>query len=229
MPVVDVNGREVIRLAILTPCQDTVTAGYAYDLARLVGHITSARPDIQLSYHQNRGTIIPQQRAVLVRAAMEAKATHVLWIDSDMRFPPDAFFQLLADDEPIVAANYPTRRPPILPTAEHSEHGYLFTPADADGLDEVTRCGMGLMLVRMHVYESIKQPWFVIGFSPSDAEYTGEDFFFCQQARNAGFTIWIDQALSKSVKHGGAMEFTAQHACTTRDVYAQSAEVQSVA
>lgn len=225
--LLDASGAPTLTIAIATPCQDTVAAGYAYDLARLVGHVSAARPDIRLSVHQNRGTIIPQQRAVLVRMAMEAEATHILFIDSDMRVPPDALFRLLAHNEPIVACNYSTRRSPILPTAEHREHGYLFTPPDAEELAEVTQCGMGLMLVDMQVFARIPQPWFAIGFNKVDAEYTGEDFFFCQKARDAGYRIWIDQALSREVKHVGAFEYTAHHACVTRDAYTAAEEARS--
>jgi hypothetical protein len=170
-----------------------------------------------VTLHQNRGTIIPQQRHTLVMSAREANASHILWIDSDMRFPPDALLQLLAHGKPIVAANYSTRRIPILPTAEHRDKGYLFTPPDASGLEEVTHCGMGLMLVEMGVFEAVLKPWFSIGYSPRDAEYSGEDFFFCKRAKEAGFPTLIDQDLSKQVRHAGSIEYRAEHAIVTRD------------
>lgn len=214
-----------IRVAIATPCTDQVQAGYTYDLARLVATIAKVRPDIDVTIHQNRGTIIPQQRATLVMSAREAKATHLLWIDSDMRFPPDTLFRLMEHGVPIVAANYTTRRAPFLPTAEHRDLGYLFTPPEADGLATVTHCGMGLMLVDMTVFETIKPPHFAIGYSQRDGEYSGEDFFFCHKAREAGFAIYIDQELSQAVRHAGQMEYTNEHAIVTRDAYQKPALV----
>lgn len=202
------------RVAICLPCQDSVNAGFALDLARLVGHIPEG---VEYTLIQNRGTIIPQQRATLVTAAQQVQATHVLWIDSDMRFPKDALARLLLHDEPIVAANYSTRRTPILPTAEHREHGMLFTQSDSEGLAEVTHCGMGLMLVQMAVFETMPQPWFALGFNPKDQAYIGEDFFFCRRAREHGFATLIDQSLSKEVRHAGEMEFRYEHANVTRD------------
>lgn len=195
-------------VAIATPCTDLVHAGYALDLVKLTGYMARERPDVEIAVVQNRGTIIPQQRATLVMLAQEIGASHVLFIDSDMRFPKDALERLLGHETPIVAANYSRRRDPVLPTAEHKQHGYLFTPDDAFGLAEVTHCGMGLMLVEMSVFEKLSQPWFHIGFQPKTNDYIGEDFFFCSKAREAGYTIAIDQGLSVQVKHIGAKEFT---------------------
>jgi hypothetical protein len=221
MTLVDATGAKILKVAVCIPCQDVCNSGFALDLARMVKHTSLLRPDIELSLIQNRGTIIPQQRAVLVRAAMESNATHVLWLDSDMRFPHDILLQLLDRGCAIVAVNYARRRKPILPTAEHAKLGFLFTTDDSDGLVEVSQCGMGIMLVDMAVYTQIPQPWFAIGFNPRDAEYTGEDFFFCRKAREHGFATMIDQDASKQVRHVGEMEFTAEHTVVTRDAYTQ--------
>ena len=208
-----------MKIAICTPCQDQVNAGFALDLAMLVGHAARTLPETEVAVIQNRGTIIPQQRAALVYAAQAFGATHLLWIDSDMRFPKDTLGRLLAHDQAIVAANYPTRRPPILPTAEHTDHGYLFTPDDAEGLSSVTHCGLGFMLVDMSVYGVIREPWFHLGYNRAVHEYAGEDFYFCKRAREEGYDILIDQDLSRQVRHAGEIEWTAAHALVTRDAY----------
>ena len=119
-------------------------------------------------------------------------------------------------EKPIVAANYSRRRQPILPTAEHSELGYLFTTPEATGLEAVTQCGMGVMLTQMAVFMTVTQPWFQLGFS-KDGEYVGEDFFFCRRAKASGFATLIDQDLSQHVRHVGSMDYRAEHACITRD------------
>jgi hypothetical protein len=213
--LVDKDGNRQLKVAILTACQDTVAAGYAHDLARLTA--TAGSPKAVLLF-QSRGTIIPQQRAALVNAALKADATHCLWIDSDMRFPPDALGRLLSHDEPIVGCNYSTRRPPILPTAEHKEMGLVFTEADSEGLLSVARCGMGLMLVDTNVYRTIGEPYFALGFNRTENSYVGEDVFFCKKAREKGYKILIDQDLSKEVRHIGEIEFRYEHAIATREM-----------
>lgn len=217
MTLLNGDGTPRIKVAICLPCQDTVNAGFALDLARLVRRLTEEHCEHTII--QNRGTIIPQQRATLVQHATTYGASHVLWLDSDMRFPCDTAARLLAHGEPIVAANYSTRRAPILPTAEHREHGSLFTTPESEGLVEVSHVGMGVMLVEMRVYSTIKEPWFALGFNPVDKQYVGEDFFFLRRARESGFVTLIDQELSKEVRHVGEMEWRPEHACVTRDVY----------
>lgn len=203
-------------IAIATPCQDQVAAGYALDLAKLVGYSTALQT-MNLALVQNKGTIIPEQRQSLAKLALQMGASHVLWIDSDMRFPKTALERLLSHDKPIVAANYPMRRPPVLPTAEDRTHGHLFTEPNADGLVEVSRCGMGLMLVETRVFQALSAPWFTLGYSKADDGFVGEDVYFCRKAKEAGFPTLIDQALSIEVKHIGELEYTNQHACLTRD------------
>lgn len=217
MSLFDAHGVQRVALAIGTPCQDSVSAGYAHDLARLVGCIAATRPDITITVLQSRGTIIPAQRASLVKAAQQHGATHLLWLDADMRFPEDTFFRLLSHGEPIVACNYATRRHPIIPTAEVRGEGHLMTLADDLSLVEVSHCGMGVMLVDMAVYAQLPAPWFALGYSPKDDNYAGEDVFFCRKARDAGFPVLVDQATSQLVRHAGEMEWTHAHTHVTRD------------
>lgn len=203
-----------MRVAILTPCQDMVSAGYALDLAKLVGR--AALSGVELVLLQMRGSILPSQREALVANAIAAEATHTLWIDADMRFPKDALERLLAHNQAIVAANYTRRRAPFLPTAEDRDRGYLFTQENSEGLAEVSHCGMGLMLVDMSVFKTLSEPWFTFGFNPRDKSFLGEDFYFCRKAKEAGFPIFIDQELSRDVKHAGEMEVSYQHALQSR-------------
>ena len=44
--------------------------------------------------------------------ALAVDATHILWLDSDMRFPADTLGRLLARNRDIVGANYCARRFP---------------------------------------------------------------------------------------------------------------------
>ena len=206
-------------VAVAMPCGDLMHSATALDLVNLVAYTIGARPDIRIINYQVRGTLIPEQRATLARVAKQHGATHLLFIDSDMRFPKDGLVRLLAHGKPIVAANYPTRRQPIIPTAEHREKGFLFTQPESVGLTDVTRCGMGFMLIDMAVFAEIPEPWFQIGYNVADGRYVGEDTFFCNRARKVGgYDTLIDQDLSQSVRHIGAMEWDNSHAVMTRDL-----------
>ncbi len=211
--IVDQSGKQNLKVAICTPCQDIVSAGYAFDLARLVG--VSGYAGIMI--FQSKGTIIPQQREKLAASALDSGASHILWIDSDMRFPKDSLTRLLEHEEPIVAANYATRRMPIIPTAGDKEHGELYTEDESQGLVKVHYAGMGLMLVETRVFRAMLEPWFALGFNPKEKDYIGEDVYFCKKARESGFRVLVDQELSKEVRHVGEMEFTHRHTNLTRE------------
>ncbi len=209
MTVLTASGRPKYRVAICVPCQDTVSAGFAADLAMLTGAIPA---DITWKLFQVRGTYVPQQRATLVGLAQQWTATHVLWLDADMRFPADTLARLLEHKVPIVAANYITRRPPYRPVAEHREHGVLYTPLEATGLVDVTHSGMGVMLVDTEVYRTVPVPWFALGYNAKSDSYAGEDVYFCRKAIEHGFPVLVDQDLSQHVRHVGEIELAPKHA-----------------
>lgn len=208
------------RVAVCIPCGDTVCASFALDLAKLVGYMASGS-GVELVLLQAKGTLLPQQRATLVQAALDAQATHVFWLDSDMRFPKDALQQLLQHDVPIVAANYPMRRHPILPVAQRNREGHLFTEPGDTGLVPVDACGMGVMLVQASVYHALPKPWFILGYNRAEDGYVGEDYYFCQQARAKGFPVAVDQRLSQEVSHLGELAYTHAHAEQTRQAYTE--------
>ena len=195
-------------VAVCVPSRDMVHSGFAFDLCRAV-----AKAECDISLLNVQGTLIVNQRTSLAQSAIEMGATHVLYLDDDMRFPSDTIDRLLAHDKDVVAVNYPTRKFPIQPVAfaDDKSHNRVFTNPDSTGLEKVAAVGMGVMLVKTDVFVKIGMPYFMIGYSPATAQYTGEDVYFCRKARAAGVDIYIDHDLSKEVKHTGAIEFQHEH------------------
>lgn len=201
-----------MRVAICVPCRDQVCAGFSFDLAKLVGFHAAA--GMNLGVYHSPGTLIADQRVNLARKAIEEGATDILWIDSDMRFPKDAIQRLLGRGKTIVAANYPTRGLPIMPTAlriENSEWHHVPSPKKATGLEIVTAAGMGLMLTSAKVFEDLPEPWFHIGYSSKNKMFLGEDVSFCLAAAKNGHFTFIDHDISKEVRHIGSFEFLHDH------------------
>jgi hypothetical protein len=196
-------------ILIAVPAQDQCATLFAYDLARLVGHTAHHRPDLGIRFAVNKGTLIANQRHTLASMALQDPAvTHILWLDSDMRFPKDALLRLLAHDKPIVAADYARRRPPIWGVS-FKDGGNLVIAAGASGLIPVAHTGMGLMLTQRSVFERIERPWFAIGYNPSgDGHYIGEDVFLCKKAHDAGIEVLVDAALSQETQHLGEFAYT---------------------
>lgn len=200
------------RVGVCVPAMDTVQTVFAYDLARMMGRTVDLRgDDVELRIYFDRGSLLPQMRETLVEHALRDECTHVLFLDSDMRFPPETISHLIERDLPLVAANYVTRTPPFRPVAVGrvgDESSYVHTFEDSTGLERVEAVGFGVMMIQAELLRKIPQPRFAIGWDRQNVGYVGEDTYFCALARQAGFGPVIDHDLSKAVAHSGTFEYT---------------------
>lgn len=218
--------RARIRVAVCVPCQSYVATQFMYDLVRMMTATAAQRRDIELRLLVHQGSILLNQRNDLVKRALEFDVTHILWLDSDMRFPKDLLVQLLERGEPIVAANYVTRQHPLRPVAVELKDGQrqsLYTTPATVGLVEVEHTGLGVMLVDADVYRQLAQPWFAFWHNEKAAAFVGEDAYFCFCAREAGLKVYVDQSVSQQVKHVGEIEYDHSDAVDVRDKLVQAA------
>jgi hypothetical protein len=208
-------------IAVCTPARDMVHTMFTYDLVNMVAYHTLNTNDA-VSLKISQGTLIANQRAELCLDAMHEKCTHVLFIDSDMRFPQDMIERLLQHDLDIVATNCARRRMPTGPTAqiykENGERELVYTMPETTGLQEVGSVGMGVMLIKANVFAKLAEPWFETPWRHDKRGYIGEDVFFCKKARDAGFKIWIDHDVSKEIGHIGMFEFKHDHTWVMREI-----------
>jgi hypothetical protein len=83
--------------------------------------------------------------------------------------------------------------------------------APGDGLVEVDYLGFGGVMIRRAVFERLEKPWFPIrfrGVGPDGNDiWSGEDYGFCDKAREAGFALHVDAALSFRFGHLGQQQF----------------------
>lgn len=204
----------VPKVAICCPAGDTVATLFCHDLARMFGHTIRTAPEIELRYLVMPGSLIPKQREMLALEVLTTDCTHILWLDTDMRFPPNTLLRLLDRKVPIVASNYVERRPPFRPVAFpklERASTRLFTEPEDTGLVKVDAVGFGVVLMETAVFRKMPEPWFAVGWVPDTKEYVGEDVFFCSKARQYGETIWLDHDLSREVEHIGHLSFNMTH------------------
>jgi hypothetical protein len=210
-------------IAVCTPARDMVHTMYSYDLVNMVAYHTINTNDA-VSLKISQGTLIANQRAELSLDAMGEGCTHILFIDSDMRFPQDMIGRLVKHDLDIVATNCARRRMPTGPTAqlykENGERELVWTMPESTGLQEVGSVGMGVMLIKREVFEALAEPWFETPWRVDKRGYIGEDVFFCQKAAAAGFKIWIDHDVSKEIGHIGTFEFKHDHTWVMKEIEA---------
>jgi hypothetical protein len=130
---------------------------------------------------------------------------YLMWIDSDVLFSPQHFVKLLNDDKDVVAGIYPLEGGEAFATVKEwdeeffKKNGYFqfMTVNDLQGkneLIEVSYTGMGFMLIRQGVFESMEYPWFrPIEKKIGDmVDFTMEDVAFCLMAKERGYKVWID-------------------------------------
>ena len=139
------------------------------------------------------GCYIHNNRDTCVRQALENDCSHLLFVDSDVMFAPDAITRLMKHAEDgidVVAARYNKKILPVQPTVKE----------DIKELSEVEFVPTGFLLVNMEVYKKIGKPCF--SFS-NDAE--SEDYYFCIKAKEHGYKIYCDPTIE--IAHLGTAIF----------------------
>lgn len=156
---------------------------------------------------------IDRTRSELATAALFEGFDELLWIDSDIGFDPDAVSRLREHDLPLVGGLYSKRG--LREAACRFLPGSTgMTIGEGGGLLEVRYVGTGFLHTRRKVYEDVARkfdlpacnttfnvpavPYFLpmvlrdqeVGFW-----YLGEDYSFCERARQAGHKIMIDTTI----------------------------------
>ena len=193
------------KIAICIPARDTVHTGFALSLSNLTSYLTSLDIDYVVLF--NLGSVIAQQRNTLVQEALDANATHILWLDSDMHVPIGTATTLLKHKKHIVAAAYSTRVPPYKSVGFNSADDLNDRFNATRGLHQVYAVGMGCMMVDVTVYDYIGTPWHHYHYNKDTDDLSGEDIYFCNAANAAGFEVYVDAELSQEVAHYGTKSF----------------------
>lgn len=199
------------RVAICVPVRDYVTAAFSFSLAMLLKKC--GETDRKTTLHMVMGSEVASQRQQLATEALATDCTHVLWLDSDMRFPNITLEALLSHDKDIVACNYSTRVEPHMPVAFISNQDMGKRLGVDVGLNKVAAVGMGCMLVKRNVFESMSLPYFGVEWNQDYTSLIGEDLYFANKADNAGYDIWIDSDLSNRIAHIGTRAYTLEGDC----------------
>lgn len=198
-------------IAICVPVRDHVTAVFAHSLAMLMKKCGETGQ--RTSLHMVMGSEVAMQRQQLVDEALETSCTHLLWIDSDMKFPTDTILKLLSAKKDIVAGNYCTRVSPHRPVAFKSAKNLDARSFTGNGLEKVYAVGSGLMLVKREVYENMSRPHYSVTWKDDYTNLVGEDVFFCDKAASYGYEVYIDHDISKQLAHIGTRAYTIKGDC----------------
>jgi len=196
------------KLAVCVPCRDQVQSIFSYNLIKLVQYCNTIK--LPVNVFMQTGSLISKQRQDLAEAAIKSGATYILWLDSDMSFPPSIAETLMSHNTDIVACNYSTRSVPRKGVAYSKIgdwHSWIKPNNTVPRLQNVDGVGMGCMLTKVDLFSKLEKPWFEVSWSPEYSCFIGEDFYFCRSAQKLGYRIIIDTVISRNIKHIGISEF----------------------
>lgn len=165
--------------------------------------------NIQVHYNiTSSGSLLIAERNRIVQMFMDSDCTHLLCVDSDLGWNPQAVIRMLLTGKEFVAGVYPSR----------GENSFTFRPVTKPDDSLVTEGNLlkmeyipaGFMLIQKSVFQKMKEKhphlyfepkhesmkhakgWMFFGVEIYDGEFWGEDYVFCRKAREAGVDIWVD-------------------------------------
>jgi len=124
--------------------------------------------------------------------------THLLFMDTDMTFPPDTIKKLMDHNKDIVSGLYFERYAPYRPMVrKRLDDGYSLADYTQGGLIEVDALGTGCMLINLAVFDKLEKPYFEYRLTKSGIKETflSEDIVFCERVRETGIQIFCDTTI----------------------------------
>ena len=169
-------------------------------------------------------SVVSRARNLLAKDFLESSCTDLLFIDSDINFHADDVFRLLAwtaDPKKGIVAGVPRTRSTTktyIATLDQDENNEL--TMNPMGLVRAKRVATAFMMVRRDVFETLDAAhpeWryydertersvpCMFDFMKTDEGYIGEDYLFCDRAREVGFEVWVDPTIK--LGHMGVQEY----------------------
>lgn len=191
------------KVVVVVPSLDFVAANFAMSLAAML----YMSRNIPMALINTKGSLITDNRNNGVDQAINMGATHIMFLDSDMSFPADTVGRLLNHDVDIVGGTYVKRIPPHPLLGEPLDEA----PEQQKAIEEVKRMPTGCLMVKASVFKRMSHPYFRFGYVDGEegkpGRTLGEDYYFCDKARQLGIKIHCDMALSMELVHWGEMGF----------------------
>jgi len=139
---------------------------------------------------RSKGGSIDVLRNGIVKLAQSAGCSHLLMFDTDMIYEVDTVKKLLDCDKDIVGALCFKRSPPFNPFMIKDGKG--IEEWEDGSLVEVDRTGTGCLMIKMQVFDDIPSPYFQTLIDNDGMVTLGEDYNFCDKAREAGYEIYVN-------------------------------------
>lgn len=194
------------KLMLAIPSRDVWKSDFGMSLAAMVAATVNEMPFLDIIFNNAKGSSLSMNRIKLCQDAVDNGCDYVLFLDDDMRIPMHTIMMLVARQVDVIGANCARRELPPRPTAKGFQNELVYTRENSTGIEKVKSVGTGVMLIHTGVFKDLPQPW----FNEDPVKKIGEDVWFCNIAREAGFDIHIDHDISKEVVHIGEFDYKHQ-------------------
>ena len=172
--------------------------------------------DFQIDTLSNESNV-NRARNTCASKFLSGDATHLVFVDADIKFNPTDVVKLLTHDKDIVGGIYPQKTLPPKMVVNTIDNGKR-----EGNLIEVGTIGTGFMLIKRTVFEKLIEE----GATPyndqmelinnnqydffqctidSRGRYLTEDWSFCRRWRQVGGEVWAD--LDVALEHVGYFRF----------------------
>ena len=172
-------------------------------------------------------SVVSRARNIIAHQFMKSDCDNLMFIDADMTFDAESVIRLMCwnQEKAIVAGAYEARKEgKVYIVSLDGGHGVNGPQGkvtmDEAGLVRAYRVATGFMMIQRRVFDVLKaahpelehkdtntdeRMYAYFDFKVTPDGYLGEDFLFCDRARDQGLDIWLDPTIK--LGHMGIHEF----------------------
>ena len=205
---------------IAMPCYDSVKVSTMVAVIKVIQQL--AKSGVPVGINTIKSPLIHQARNYLTSVFLNSDFTHLLFLDSDVDFEPEAVVRMLVAKKDVICTPYRVKSMEVdkkMYTVELKKDARM----EPGEIIEITAGPTGIMLIHRDVFKKIiekfpdlkiKNPVFpepgpdhqyyynFFDFTFEDGYSKGEDVSFCKLVQKLGFKIYANTA--SFTKHHGS-------------------------
>ena len=205
---------------IAMPCYDSVKVSTMVAVIKVIQQL--AKSGVAVGINTIKSPLIHQARNYLTSVFLNSDFTHLLFLDSDVDFEPEAVVRMLVAKKDVICTPYRVKSMEVdkkMYTVELKKDARM----EPGEIIEITAGPTGIMLIHRDVFKKIiekfpdlkiKNPVFpepgpdhqyyysFFDFTFEDGYSTGEDVSFCKLVQKLGFKLYANTA--SFTKHHGS-------------------------
>lgn len=181
---------ELPKVLISLPSLGTLRVETSVALAQMIG----TTGGIAFSFDKPVTPYIHESRDQSAKKALVMGADYLMFIDSDVVFPSDGLQKLIANGVDIVGGNY-NMHTAIKVSAVVALNDERYRYREGDKPFKCRAVPAGFLLIKTEALKKIPRPWFFFRDNTHPKGMIGEDVWFCDAARKAGFDVWCDPTI----------------------------------